>query len=181
MKTELVLFGNRFSMASQIRRRRLVIVFYGIFGALLVAIWLTGSHGGPSLTVWFTLIVGPLLGGYFGGSFNLFGIVGLVEPFSGRKTIVDDDPGLRTDERSLCRRDYAHNLAYRILGTVVSVGFFLEFCNNSSLSSGIEILGLTSNVVNRIVYYLLQICYILFTTLPQAILLWTEPDMEVEG
>jgi hypothetical protein len=62
---------------------------------------------------------------------------------------------------------------------VACVGFLLEFCNNS-FSSGIESLWLTSNVVNRIVYYLLQIGYILFLTLPQAILLWTEPDMEEE-
>jgi len=35
--------------------------------------------------------------------------------------------------------------------------------------------------MSSIVYCLLQIGYIWFLTLPQAILLWTEPDIEQEG
>jgi uncharacterized membrane protein YeaQ/YmgE (transglycosylase-associated protein family) len=71
MKTELVLFGKHFNLAPRARRRRLVVAFYGIFAALLLASWLMGSHtGGGSITVMFTILIGPILGGYFYGSVN---------------------------------------------------------------------------------------------------------------
>jgi hypothetical protein len=197
MKTKLVLFGKHFDMAPRRHRRWLVAVFYGIFSALLLANWLMGSQTkGGSLTIWFTLLLGPILGGYFAGSSNLFGRAGLVEPFIVRKTlkysesasilrpasllhpVLDNDPELRTDERLLHRRDYAHYVSYRFLGTVFLAGFILEYFNNSSLRGGLLSIGLSSSSVNSIVYCLLQIGYILSMTLPQAILLWTEPDME---
>jgi hypothetical protein len=194
MKTELVLFGKRINMAPRTHRRWLVGAFYGIFGSLLLESWFIGSHtGGGFLTIEFTLMVGPILGGYFAGIGVLSGRAGLVEPFKAQKTlkypesasilrpstllhpVVDDDPELRTDERALRRRDYAHYVSHGFLGAVVSVGFILEFLNNSPLD-----IGLSSNSVNRIVYCLLQIGYISSMTLPQAILLWTEPDMETD-
>ena len=64
---------------------------------------------------------------------------------------------------------------------LISVGFILEFLNYSNESGGIDLLPLTSSAVHHIVYCLLQIGYISALTLPQAILLWTEPDMEAEG
>ncbi|MGA2650320.1 MAG: hypothetical protein ABSF28_07345 [Terracidiphilus sp.] len=200
MKSELVLFGQHINMAPRVNRRRLVVLFYGIFGALLLANWFMGLHSdGAYWTVMFTLLVGPILGGYFSHVGNL-GRRGLVEPFKAERVlkypesvsilkpstllypVVDNDPQLRVDERTLRRRDYAHSLAYRFLGALVSVGFILEFCSNSSsVGGGLESIGLSSNSANRIIYYLLQISYVPFLTLPQAILLWTEPDMEAEG
>jgi len=199
MKTKLVLFGKQIDIASRARRRWLVSVFYGVFGALLLVNWLKGSHTlGGFLTIEFTLLIGPVLGGYFAGSSNLFGRAGLVGPFTARKTlkypdsasilrpstllhpVVDDDPELRSDERALRRRDYAHYVSHQVLGAVVSAGFLLEYCSHSVLSDDIERIGLSSAAVNQIVYCLLQIAWILDVTLPQAILLWTEPDMEAE-
>jgi hypothetical protein len=187
----------RFNMAPQASRRRLVMLFYGIFGALLLASWLMGSHnGGGFLTVGFTILVGPLLGGYFVSSSNLFGRAGLVEPFRAQKTqkypdsarffriatllhgVIDDDPELRTDERALRRRDYAHYVSHRFLGTVVGLAFLLEYLNNSPLRWSLNSIGMSVSLANSIVYCLLQIGYISFMTLPQAILLWIEPDME---
>jgi|SRR5580692_7142541 hypothetical protein len=194
MKTELVLFGKRFNMASQIRRRRLVVVFYGIFGALLIANWLMGSHtGGGWITIEFTLLVGPILGGYFARIGVLSQGRGLVAPFEPQKIlkypksatilkpstllhpVVDNDPELRIDERSVRRRDHAHYVSHGWLGSILALGFILEYGNYSSIS-----IGLSSDSIHRMVYYLLQIGYILSMTLPQAILLWTEPDMEPE-
>lgn len=200
MKSELVLFGQHINMTPRVNRRRLVVLFYGIFGALVLANWMRGSHTGGGLwTIEFTVLVGPILGGYFAGISVLSGRARLVEPFTARKTlkypgsasvlkpstllhpVVDNDPELRIDERALRRRDYAHYVSHGFLGTLISVGFILEFLSNSNIGGVIESLRLTSNDVNRIVYYLLQIGYISFMTLPQAILLWTEPDMETEG
>jgi hypothetical protein len=197
MKTKLVLFGKHIDMATRTRRRRLVALFYGVFGALLVMSWMTPSHtGGGFLTIEFTLFVGPILGGYFARIGVISEGRGLVEPFQPQKVlkypdsasllrpstllhpVVDDDPELRTDERALRRRDYAHYVAHGFLGALVAAAFILEFCNYSGLIGDIASNGLSSALVHRIVYFLLQIGYITSMTLPQAILLWTEPDIE---
>jgi hypothetical protein len=199
MKSELVLFGKHINMASRSRRRRLVVVFYGVLGALLVASWLMGSHiGGGFITIEFVLFVGPILGGYFARVSGISGGRGLVEPFEAQKVlkypksatilrpatllrpVVDDDPELRRDERSLRRRDYAHYVSHGYLRTVLSVAFILEFLNHSPLHEDLENMGMSTGSVDRVVYFLLQIGYILCMTLPQCILLWTEPDMEME-
>jgi hypothetical protein len=197
MKTKLVLFGKHIDMATRSRRRWLVAIFYGVFGALLIRGWVLGSHtGGGFLTIEFTILVGPILGGYFAHISGISGGRGLVEPFRPQKIlkypesasflrpstllhpVVDDDPELRTDERALRRRDYAHYVAHGFLGALVAAAFILEFCNYSGLIGDIANNALSSGSVHRIVYCLLQIGYISSMTLPQAILLWTEPDME---
>jgi hypothetical protein len=199
MKTKLVLFGKHIDMATRTRRRWLVALFYGVFGALLVENWMIGSHtGGGFLTIEFTILVGPILGGYFARISGISGGRGLVEPFRPQKIlkypesasflrpstllhpVVDDDPELRTDERALRRRDYAHYVSYRFLGALVAVAFIFEFAVNSILRDDLESIGMSPSSVNRIVYCLLQIGYISSMTLPQAILLWTEPDMAPE-
>jgi hypothetical protein len=196
MKTELVLFGKHFSMASRIRRRCLIILFYGAFACLLAASWAMGSQAGAGwVTVEFTVLAGPILGGYFYGSLNLFGTTGLVEPFSGNAMIarrhgvavtrnlplgVESLGELHNDERSLVRRDYAHYLSDRFLGTVVSTAFLLEFLKNASIFRFVLAIGISVGAMNNLVYSLLQVGYISFLTLPQAILLWTEPDLEEE-
>ena len=200
MKRELVLLGQHVNMAPRVNRRRLVVLFYGIIGALLFACWIRGSHTGAGFwTIEFTLFLGPILGGSFAGLGILTGRRGLVEPFEAGKVlkypdsasvlkpstllhpVVDNDPELRIDERALRRRDYAHYVSHGFLGGLISVGFILEFLNYSNESGGIDLLPLTSSAVHHIVYCLLQIGYISALTLPQAILLWTEPDMEAEG
>jgi hypothetical protein len=199
MKTEIVLFGQHFNMASRARRRRLVAVFYGVFGVLLLANWMFRSHtGGGLLTIEFTILVGPILGGYFARIGFLSAGRGLVEPFRAQTVlkypdsatilepstllhpVVDDDPELRTDERAMRRRDYAHYVAHQFLSAVVAVGFLLEYLNYSGLIGDSASNGLSPASVHRIVYCLLQIAYISSVTLPQAVLLWTEPDMEID-
>jgi hypothetical protein len=200
MKRELVLLGQHVNMAPRVNRRRLVVLFYGIIGALLFACWIRGSHTGAGFwTIEFTLFLGPILGGSFAGLGILTGRRGLVEPFEAGKVlkypdsasvlkpstllhpVVDNDPELRIDERALRRRDYAHYVSHGFLGALITVGLWLEFVNNFNEGGGIETLHLNSNDVHRITYYLLQIGFIAVCTLPQAILLWTEPDMEAEG
>jgi hypothetical protein len=88
MKTEIVIFGMRFSMAQRARRRLLVLMFYGLFGGLLLVSWLSKSRtGGGFLTIEFTLLVGPILGGYFTRIGVLARGRGLVEPFEPQKVL----------------------------------------------------------------------------------------------
>ena len=200
MRTKLELFGMRIDLATQARRRRLVVVFYGACVWLLVANWVMGSHtGGGWFTIIFTLMVGPLLGGYFASVSGISGGRGLVEPFRPTPVlvypkstsifepstllhpVVDKDPELRVDERALRRRDYAHYVSHGFLSGVVAVGFILEYLSNSDLLGDFARIGLNDRSVNRIVYCLLQMGYIASMTLPQAVLIWTEPDMEPEA
>jgi hypothetical protein len=200
MKSELILFGQHINMAPRTNRRRLVGLFYGVISALLFGSLIRGSHTGAGFwTVEFIILLAPVLVGTFSGIGILTGRRGLVEPFEARKflkypdtasvlkpssllhPVVDNDRELRFDERALRRRDHAHYVSHRFLDVLITVGFFLEFLNYISEGSGIETLRLNSNDVHRITYYLLQIGFITVCTLPQAILLWTEPDMEAEG
>ena len=85
-----------------------------------------------------------------------------------------------SDERELRRRDSAHEIAYRILGMVVIFAFFIGYLRNSS-DHLLNSVNLTAASFDPLLYGLLMVAFILFLSLPQAILLWTEPDMEEDA
>ncbi|MGD0733380.1 MAG: hypothetical protein ABR956_19105 [Terracidiphilus sp.] len=167
MKTELVLFGRHFKMASRARRRRLVVIFYAAFAALISASWFIdpSGYGAAFLTIEFTIFVGPILGGYLCGWFKPFN-VGLVTPFGGNEVLrysakksrsglsrlfypEEGFPGIRNDERDLSRRNYAHFLAYRVLVGIVGSAFLVEFLGSSSLH---KMLGTSATLFNQVIY-----------------------------
>jgi hypothetical protein len=199
MRTELELFGRRISVATRARRRRLVLLFYGVFAVLLVASCLGGfmSPGGSGwATIEFTILLAPILGGYFARIGLLSSGRGIVAPFKPQKVlrypasasllrpesllhpVVDIDPELRVDERALRRRDHAHYLSHEALGTVIGIAFLVAYLRNTGLLKDVQIAGSASGIMGGVVYLLLQVAYVLSMTLPAAILLWTEPDME---
>ena len=97
----------------------------------------------------------------FGGDPN----GGLTEPFE------------KNDERETIRRDHAHYVAYRFLTTVLVAALFSAWFNNPN--------PVTPVVSQTVRFFLQHLPYgvlfaggILYITLPQVILLWTEPDME---
>jgi hypothetical protein len=94
---------------------------------------------------------------------------------------VTDEREFLSDEREVRRRDSAHEVAYRGLGQVVIVTFLVAYIKNAT-GPLLEGYGVHFPVVffDKLVYGLLIASFILFLTLPQAILLWTEPDMEAE-
>jgi hypothetical protein len=192
MRTDLILFGKHFKMASRTHRRRLVLLFYVVFAALISASWFIdpSGFGAGFFTIEFTIFVGPILGGYLCGWFKPFN-VGLVKPFGGNEVQryaakrprsafarlfypAEGFPGIQNDERDLSRRDHAHFLAYRVLGGIVMLAFLIEFLGTSKG----HLLGVLESFVPRAIYLLLQAGYVLAFTLPPAILLWNEPDME---
>jgi hypothetical protein len=194
MKTELVLLGRHFKLVSRGSRRRLVLIFYAAFAALIAVSWLIdpSGFGAAFMTVEFTILLGPILGGYLCGWFKPFN-VGLVKPFGGNEVLSysakknrsalstffypeEGSWGIRNDERELGRRDHAHLVAYRWVSMIGMIAFLIQFVDSSPLHRYVDI---PATFIHRIIYLFLQAGYILSLTLPPAIILWTEPDMEV--
>jgi len=197
MKTELVLFGTHINMASQGRRRRLVVVVYAGFAALMLAGWLIDRwHLWGAILI---IFVAPNVSRMVIGGYGALG-KGMVKPFLGNEIHAryTSDPNSRwsrlcrltipqvtdaiefcSDEREVRRRDSAHEVAYRRLGMVVIFTFFIAYIKNAALPL-LKVAGivLPAAFFDLLVYGLLIAEFILFLTLPQTILLWTEPDME---
>ncbi len=188
MKAELVLMGRRVDMAPRTRRRALVVAIYAALAILMALLWhFTQWRGTGAYMIWAALLVCRLfLGGYYSG--------GLVKPFNGkvprqsampppllllklrlyRPILQDDAHAFRNDERELHQRDRAHYQAYQAIGIAVLLPWFLA--QMRLLRPGL--LAWLPIPADQLYFGLLTIVLLLFFTLPQAILLWTEPDME---
>lgn len=149
-------------MARRTNRRWLVAVTY----LSLIALWtilgtLMGDRG-QALSFAYVLLAASLVvnGIIFGG----YGCWGLIKPFSARTPSGAPTPR-HNDERELRRRDRMHFYAYRVVVALMVLAFFVgrhPFRNpeiGNALILGVLVLGLT---------------------LPQALLLWIEPDMDFE-
>ncbi len=190
MNAELVFFGRRVSMARRDRRRALVVSIYAALAVLMATLWFTSRwHGTGVYVFWAAMIACRLfLGGYYSG--------GLVKPFNGkaprradmppsllalklrvyRPILAADEPKYRSDERELDQRDRAHYAAYQAIGAAICVPWLLSSLRivRPGLLDG------TGMSPDEMYFGLLLVVLTLFLTLPQAILLWTEPDMEPE-
>jgi len=188
MRAELVLMGKRVDMAARAHRRALVVLLYsvlamGMAGLFYADHWrVTGYY-----LVFATFLINRVfLGGYdFGG---------LVKPFNGKAPRRSDvappflllalrvyrpvlgENAYRSDERELEQRGRAHYQAYQAL-TVVLALLWLPAGWNAFRPAWVAGLG---TMVPLAVYGLVLAGIVLALTLPQAILLWTEPDMEGE-
>jgi hypothetical protein len=190
MNAEVVILGRRISMARQTRRRVLVVTIYSAFVLLMAVLWATTQwRGTGGVVIWAAIFACRFfLGGYYSG--------GLVKPFNGKapkqyemppsllslklrvyQPAPSDDSAYRSDERELHQRDHAHYLAFQVVGVAVCVPMFIASMRliRPSLMSWIPMQP------DAMYYGLTLVALILFLTLPQAILLWTEPDMEEEN
>lgn len=161
MKTELVIFGAHFNMASQARRRWFVALLYVVVIALGFAPF---SAHVNALTGWITI-----------GCVVLFGTLFIVF------TWIAGDPRIRGDEREMHRRDHAHYVAYRVLlyGWTVTVSCYFVAIPIVQYFRGSNPLFLPLTLRGSLMQvFLLMAVGVVFGSLPQAILLWTEPDME---
>ena len=188
MNAELSLFGRRIDMAPRARRRWLVVLVYATFATLLTGLWFKNHwHWAYFLTLFASVFANRfLLGGSLPG--------GLVKPFRNKgsysyksESSLDDllrwdfhrapeagQDTFRSDERELRERDRAHFLAY---GTLESAALLLVFALYDKVERP-EIFAWIPIPSDLFLYYLGIVTLILFAALPQAILLWTEPDME---
>lgn len=154
MNTQLAFVGRRINMAPRAHRRWLVVVIYLIFTALIVA-WAWFSRHGGSLAASGCMIAGIalcLLILYLAGA-----------------------PSDATDEREKRRWDQVRARAYPWLGSVLLLaGFTWQLHATVNAIPYPELRG----ILQRLPYSILMAAGVIYMTLPQAILLWTEPDMD---
>jgi hypothetical protein len=93
-----------------------------------------------------------------------------------KPVLSSDEQAYRNDERELHQRDHAHYLAYQAMGIALIVPWFLSSLRIIHPAS----FNWNAMSADEIYYGLLMAALTLFLTLPQAILLWTEPDMQTE-
>jgi len=191
MNAEVVFLRRRISMARQTRRRTLVVAIYTVFALIMAIAWATTQwRGTGAYLIWAAIFACRyFLGGYYAG--------GLVKPFNNKApkehqmlppllalklrvyqpVPAGDDGTYRNDERELHQRDHAHYLAFQAVGVAVCVPMFIASMRliRPSLMSWIPMSP------DAMYYGLTLVAMILFPTLPQAILLWTEPDMEEQN
>ena len=169
MKTELVFLGKHINIASRARRRWLVVFIHAGFAALVTAwffvcgdsaFFLPGHRRETMLTVLFMLASSQMIMFLGGRSYN----GGLLPPF---------DSG---DERELHRRDHAYYVAYKWWDLALLPPLFAVGLKINPFYPGWD--PAVRIFVDRLPYALLVAAGILYYTLPQAMLLWTEPDME---
>lgn len=186
MRAELVLLGMRVDMAPQTHRRALVGLIYACFAILITIFWELDKWRTTGVYLIFAtfLINRFVLGGYYFG--------GLVKPFNGKAPRHRDLPPpftfltmrmwkpepveseYRNDERELEQRDRAHYLSYQVL----TIALALVWLMSDWMMKGARLFAWLAVPADVLLYgFVLSACVVAIT-LPQAILLWTEPDME---
>lgn len=188
MRAELVLMGKRVDMAPRASRRTLVVLIYAGLAALMAGLWrLDTWHVTGVYLVFATIFVNKFfLGGYAFG--------GLIKPFSGKEPAraapnraflmlalhvyrpAPEESEYRNDERELRQRDHAHYQAYQAITVALAAIWLLT---NWKLNAK-RLLAWVPVSADVLLYGLVLATIVVAITLPQAILLWTEPDMEAE-
>lgn len=175
------------SMDQRSHRRRLVIAAYTILAILLAAGWMLDRFR----TTGFYIYLAAFLMNYF--VFGGYGPYGLVRPFTGTaprqpipRSLVEvrlnlagirpapETADSRNDERELRIRDRVHYQAYQWICALLAVVWLVAMSENGRS-------GFIPAALLPVLLYLIVLPGILLAvTLPQAIILWTEPDMEDE-
>jgi len=90
-----------------------------------------------------------------------------------------DDREFRNDERELQQRDHAHYLAYQVMAIALIVIWIIAYLNRlrPSIVAGISLLAWVPTSGADLIYGAILAAIMVSLTLPQSILLWTEPDM----
>ncbi len=168
-------------------RRKLVVVAYLVL-AIVCGVTIAFLRVAPYLyayaiyaTLGFTFVV-------FGG----MGRRGLLKPFPNKPprpepamvTVVQlhlrpeallqkDDSAWKNDERELGRRDSAHYQAYQPLSVALAMLLCLTAIANHPWS------WISLPVLLQVAFGVALVATVMYLTLPAAIILWTEPDIEM--
>jgi hypothetical protein len=188
MRDQLKVFG--FPMQQQRNRRMLVVLTYAALVSLWFGMWkLAGIY---TAGTWVYLAAVLFVNGFiFGG----YGFKGLLKPFVNRpprgesaqtmllKLELERRTGLsfdasewKNDERELRRRDHAHYQAYQAMMIPLAL-LWLIVTLQLNLSHWH---WLSQNTLSILLYSIVLPTIVVLMTLPQAILLWTEPDISSE-
>ena len=160
MKTELIVGKFRFHFESQERRRMFVALFY-IAAAVFCLSW---SSFSPKETV---------------GAWILSGCMILVTVLAIIFTSIAGDVRACGDEREMHRSEHAHFQAYSLFAKIVGAAIiaYIIFKGHNPITPLVPA-PLQGSMVQW-PQALIMAIGLLYISLPQAILLWTEPDMDV--
>jgi hypothetical protein len=153
MNAEITLFGKHISMASRARRRALVVFLYVAFAAWIVG-FVCGLRYSFFVLCFLYTIALFLFAGYAG---------------------TGAEGG---DEREVHRRDHAYFVAHKQMGWLLIAALFafsLQGLNNSIPQL---FPSAYRGILEALPFGVLMALITVNATLPAAILLWTEPDME---
>lgn len=189
MRAELMVLGKPVDLSQRVHRRILVVCVYAtllvLTGTLVWLVHLSDSWRISGVYLFFfTLAINRfLLGGYARG--------GLVRSFTNQEPRPEPPPpyillGLylqlsnysdrdwRNDERELQLRDHAHYQAYQWIASLLAIIWLLTGWSSSTS----RFLAAWMHVPIQTALFTVTLCALLLAiTLPQAILLWNEPDM----
>jgi hypothetical protein len=165
MNTEYAVGRIRIRFESRARRRWFVALIYAVLlvYAVLAAFEITQRSLNGKVTTTAEWIVA--------GCGILFVALWIVF------TWLAGDQRARGDEREMHRRDHAHFRAYYVLGIGLVAALFAGFFADPNPITPVLPLALRAFLI-KLPQMLLMDTILLYITLPQAILLWTEPDME---
>jgi len=93
--------------------------------------------------------------------------------FQPQALLAKDDSAWKNDERELSRRDLAHYRAYGPVGILLVVLLCLTAVANHPWS------WISLPVLMNVAFGVALVATVLCMTLPAAIILWTEPDIEL--
>ena len=183
-------------MQERSARRKLVVVVYAVLLLFCVGsiVFARSAPIGYSWTIWVTMGAAMLI---FGGVGGLGGRYGLIKPFPNKPprpgpVMVDairlqlapmtagtpDESLWRNDERELSRRDRAHYRAYPVVAGAFPVVLLLAAFGLKVAQGSLQLAWLTATTVLQSIFALALLETVLAMTVPAAIILWTEPDMD---
>lgn len=181
------------SMERRSARRRLVVLVYAVLG-LMCAASAIFARSEPSLYSW--TIYGTMAAStfIFGGQ----GRYGLIKPFPNKPPRTEplmadvirlqlapmtagtpDESSWKNDERELSRRDRAHYQAYSALALPIIVVLLIATLGLQSTLGSHGLRWLSATMALQAIYGIALVGTALVLTLPSAIILWTEPDMDL--
>ena len=186
MRAELMVLGKPVNLSQRSDRQMLVVWVYVVLALAMAGAWWLDEWQASGYYVVFLAILfnQVLLGGY--------GRRGLIRPFSGKpprdtmpppaylllgihlRLSEPADGEWRSDEREMALRDRAHFQAYQWISAVLAVLWLLARFANARHG---ELLLRFHELILNVLYGTTITGAMLMLTLPQAILLWNEPDM----
>jgi hypothetical protein len=160
MQTELIVGKYSIHFESRARRRLFVTLFYGAAAVICLA-WCSFN---PKEAIGAWILSGGMILG-----------TALVIVF----TSIAEDPRARGDEREMHRREHAHFQAHSLFAMMIVAAIIADiFLKGHNPITPLLPAELRGGMVQWSQALLMAIG-ILYISLPRAILLWTEPDIEV--
>jgi FtsH-binding integral membrane protein len=150
------------SMVSRERRRWLVVLCYAAFSLLILLGFAASSASARFILVLFAVFAGTCI------QFVIFNKLAKDSVLPGQEAILGQSPNTLfhksgPDERQVAVRNAAYYKAYRV------VAAYLFLIMSAASAGEAALMGLTA------------LLFVLVLTLPQAIILWTEPDIPGEA